>query len=127
MSTLRTTTLQDTAGNNSVSMATVAAGVAKAWVNFNGTGTVAIRAAFNVSSITDNGVGNYSLTFTSSMPDTNYAVLGQVRRNADSQLVHQLALWASDAKLTSSVQVRSSDGNTGGLQDMPEINVAIFR
>ena len=47
---------------------------ARAWVNFNGTGTVAIRASGNVSSITDNGTGLYTLNFTTSMPDTNYAV-----------------------------------------------------
>ena len=46
---------------------------ARAWVNFNGTGTVAIRASGNVSSITDNGVGNYSINFTIAMPDVNYA------------------------------------------------------
>jgi hypothetical protein len=50
-------------------------GIAKAWVNFNGTGTVAIRASFNVSSITDNGTGNYSINFTTAMPDTNYVVI----------------------------------------------------
>ena len=44
----------------------------KAWVNFNGTGTVAIRANYNVSSITDNGVGDYTVNFTTAMPDTNY-------------------------------------------------------
>jgi hypothetical protein len=42
-------------------------------VNFNGTGTVAIRASGNVSSITDNGTGDYTLNFTTAMPDTNYA------------------------------------------------------
>ena len=46
----------------------------RAWVNFNGTGTVAIRASGNVSSITDNGVGNYRVNFTTSMPDANYSV-----------------------------------------------------
>lgn len=46
----------------------------RAWVNFNGTGTVAIRASGNVSSITDNGVGDYTVNFTSAMPDANYAV-----------------------------------------------------
>lgn len=46
----------------------------RAWVNFNGQGTVAIRAAFNVSSITDNGVGTYTVNFATPMPDTNYAV-----------------------------------------------------
>jgi hypothetical protein len=48
----------------------------KAWVNFNGTGTVAIRASFNVSSITDNGVGNYRINFTTAMTDANYVVSG---------------------------------------------------
>ena len=46
----------------------------RAWVNFNGTGTVAIRASGNVSSITDNGTGDYTINFTTAMPDTNYAV-----------------------------------------------------
>ena len=46
----------------------------KAWVNFNGTGTVAIRAAYNVTSITDNGVGDYTLNFTTAFADTNYAL-----------------------------------------------------
>lgn len=45
----------------------------RAWVNFNGQGTIAIRASGNVSSITDNGTGNYTVNFTTSMPDTNYA------------------------------------------------------
>jgi len=46
----------------------------KAWVNFNGTGTVAIRDSFNVTSITDNGTGAYAVNFTTAMPDANYAV-----------------------------------------------------
>jgi hypothetical protein len=46
---------------------------ARAWVNFNGTGTVAIRASGNVSSITDNGTGNYTVNFTTAMPDVNYS------------------------------------------------------
>jgi hypothetical protein len=46
----------------------------RAWVNFNGTGTVAIRASGNVTSITDNGTGSYTVNFTTAMPDTNYSV-----------------------------------------------------
>lgn len=46
----------------------------RAWVNFNGTGTVAIRASGNVSSITDLGTGIYRINFTNSMPDANYSV-----------------------------------------------------
>jgi hypothetical protein len=48
---------------------------ARAWVNFNGTGTVAIRASGNVSSITDNGTGDYTVNFTTAMPDANYAMV----------------------------------------------------
>ena len=44
----------------------------RAWVNFNGTGTVAIRASGNVSSITDNGVGSFTVNFTTTMPDNSY-------------------------------------------------------
>ena len=47
-------------------------GIAKAWVNFDGTGTVAIRSSFNVSSITDNGTGDYTVNFTTAMPNANY-------------------------------------------------------
>lgn len=47
-------------------------GIAKAWVNFNGTGTVAIRDSFNVSSITDLGTGRYTINFTTAMPNANY-------------------------------------------------------
>lgn len=47
----------------------------KAWVNFNGTGTVAIRASYNVSSITDNGTGDYTVNFTTALVDANYSAL----------------------------------------------------
>ena len=50
----------------------------RAWVNFNGTGTVAIRASGNVSSITDNGTGDYTINFTTAMPDVNYSFVNQI-------------------------------------------------
>ncbi len=65
-STIRGSDNFDTAGGNAV----------KAWVNFNGTGTVAIRAAYNVSSITDNGTGDYTVNFATAMPDANFAPVG---------------------------------------------------
>jgi len=70
MSTLKTNKITTTAG--------VEVYTAKAWVNFNGTGTVAIRAAGNVSSITDNGTGDYTVNFTTSMVDANYSLMGYV-------------------------------------------------
>ena len=68
MSTLKTNTIKNT---DDVEMY-----LAKAWVNFNGQGTVAIRAAGNVSSITDNGTGDYTINFENDMNDVNYSVGG---------------------------------------------------
>jgi hypothetical protein len=73
MSTIKTETLS-TPSNATVSVDTVVNGTAKAWVNFNGTGTVAIRRAFNVSSITDNGTGFWAVNLLTAMPDANYAI-----------------------------------------------------
>jgi hypothetical protein len=76
MSTLRLTTISNQTGSASVPSDTVINGSAKAWVNFNGTGTVAIRASFNVSSITDNGAGDYTVNFTTPLVDANYSIAG---------------------------------------------------
>jgi hypothetical protein len=46
---------------------------AKSWVNFNGTGTIAVRASFNISSLTDNNTGTYSINFTNALADANYS------------------------------------------------------
>jgi len=73
MSTLVAQTISN--GTVSTSSANVIQGSAKAWVNFNGTGTVAIRASYNVSSITDNGTGDYTINFTNALPDANYCIV----------------------------------------------------
>ena len=61
----------------------------KSWINFNGSGTVSIRDSFNVSSLTDNGTGNYTVTFTTSMSNTNYSPLttGHIFTNSNPENV----------------------------------------
>ena len=59
-------------------------GIVKAWVNFNGTGTVAIRGSFNVSSITDHSTGTYSANFATAFADANYATVIAGGNTADS-------------------------------------------
>ena len=69
----------DTSGNLKFDSGFGSVGTAygcRAWVNFNGTGTVAIRASGNVSSITDRGVGQYTVNFATNLPDADYAVHG---------------------------------------------------
>ena len=75
-SELRVDTLKDSSGNNSVGMAYVAGGSAKAWINLNGTGTIATRDSLNVASLTDEGTGAYQTNLTTSLDNANYAVTG---------------------------------------------------
>ena len=91
----------------------------RAWVNFNGTGTVAIRASGNVSSITDNNVGQYTVNFTTSMPDTNYAV------SASAEQLFWSTAVGSSSYATSSVLIRVT-GETA-YRDVSFIGVSIFR
>ena len=72
-SELRVNTLKDAAGNNSVAMQYVAEGTAKAWINFNGTGTIAARDSLNVSGLVDGGTGDYTVSFSSAFSNSDYA------------------------------------------------------
>lgn len=90
----------------------------RAWVNFNGTGTVAIRASGNVSSITDNGTGDYTVNFATAMPDANYAS----------------AAWSSGAALDDSATAKTTSALRFNVYsfasvkiDAVVVSVAIFR
>ena len=72
---VKTTTIADELDTESTAVTNVINGSAKAWVNFNGTGTVAIRGSFNVDSITDIGTGEYNINFINAMPDANYSTV----------------------------------------------------
>lgn len=106
----------DTARVPSVASMASHQGVAKAWVNFNGTGTVAIRDSYNVSSITDGGTGQYTVNFASSMASANYAAITSAA-----------GAWAylAGAYSASAVSVSMRDG-AGALFDSSIVNVAIF-
>lgn len=105
----------------------------RAWVNFNGTGTVAIRASFNVNSITDNGTGDYTVIFTNAMPDINYSVACVGMRNSASGsgaagpyvCVFGSATY-SDAFVTTSIRVQTKTDN-GSMEDLNSVSVSVFR
>jgi hypothetical protein len=103
----------------------------RAWVNFNGTGTVAIRASGNVSSITDNGTGNYRINFTTAMPDDQYSLSGTARTGTTSPTaMRYVSLSCANAIATdistTSVTVVSGSAN-GSIEDLPVIMVQIIR
>ena len=97
----------------------------RAWVNFRGTGTVAIFASGNVSSITDNGTGDYTVNFTTAMPDANYSYHGSCQGVASDSLTVGLN-YATPTKTTSALRVSLK---TPGLaiQDSANVSVAFFR
>jgi hypothetical protein len=96
----------------------------RAWVNFNGTGTVAIRASGNVSSITDLATGQYRVNFTTAMPDTNYAVSGS-GADATSQPTF-VATKDRATSLTTSVEIWMVKSAVGYF-DNDNIAVQVFR
>ena len=113
---------------------------ARAWVNFNGTGTVAIRASGNVSSITDIGVGQYQVNFATAMSDVNYAYSGMVSNTADAwSSVFAGAIWGAigiqqtggTAPTTAACRFESVLGSNavsnGSLQDFSQVTINFFR
>ena len=125
LATAKITTLADSAGSNTSTPAQIASGRAKAWVNFNGTSTVAIRASYNVSSITDNGTGDYTVNFTTAMADANYSVIGTCNINATTDFNRTLSAPAKAAPTISAVRLMTGLV-TSGAQDMEFVSIAIF-
>jgi hypothetical protein len=117
MSTLKVNTLQNTSG--------VEVYTAKAWVNFNGTGTVAIRASGNVSSITDNGTGQYTVNFTTAFADANYAVSGFAGNQGGPSLCVVGATTGGTAQTASSIRIETGIDTTD--LDLAQVHLSVFR
>jgi hypothetical protein len=96
---------------------------ARAWVNFNGTGTVAIRASGNVSSITDNGTGDYTVNFTTALVDANYTVCGQGSAvGTDGRTQFE----GTTVRTASAYRVYSTN-SAAVVTDGTYVNIAVFR
>jgi len=101
----------------------------RAWVNFNGTSTVSIRGSGNVSSITDNGTGDYTVNFTTAMPDANYATIPAAIRNSTADTNFYAAFIKDQTYSSSAVRIRtgiaSVDNRTA--EDGISVFVSVFR
>ncbi len=117
-------TIQDSAG---VQIGTFC----RAWVNFNGTtnvgGFCTIRASFNVTSITDNGTGDYTVNFTTAMPDADYTVCGSTMRGT-SNTDNELFLPLNSTYSTTACRVNAAASSSSSvLLDCSIVNVMFFR
>jgi hypothetical protein len=117
-------TIQDSAG-------TQIGTFCRAWVNFNGTtnvgGFCTIRSSFNVTSVADNGTGDYTVNITNALPDANYIICtGGVRASA---IVGSSLLTYTDGqtKTTTAIRVVNVAAGTTTLVDNVEGYLSIFR
>jgi len=101
---------------------------ARAWVNFNGTGTVAITASGNVSSITDNAVGDYTVNFTTAMSDANYSFFGNGSNTTNANILCvPLLNWDNPTKTTSALRLYNIKTTNGAATDQNTISISVFR
>ena len=122
MSTLKVTNIQATGETASRAVS----GVAAAWVNFNGSGTIAARDSKNVSSLTDNGTGDYTVNINNDMADGNYCVTQAAAHNndPDSSQRDNNANFAPTVYLAGSL--RGFTAYTDSLVDAVNINIALL-
>ena len=126
-----TKALIDTSGNLKFNSGFGSAGTAygvRAWINFNGSGTVAIRASGNVSSITDNGgVGTFTINFATNMPDVDYAVSGQAHSPAAVAAIVNAPAQANGNQTVGSVRIVAINLSNVGGADCTYISTIIIR
>jgi hypothetical protein len=99
----------------------------RAWVNFNGTGTVAIRASGNVSSITDNGTGDYTVNFTTAMPDADYAVCGNIGPTSGGSGFGENVILTSSTSSSTRILTTYGSGTVKIMSDPINVSLSIFR
>jgi len=99
----------------------------RAWVNFNGTGVVAIRASGNVTAITDNGTGDYTVNLTNAMPDVNYCFTTASGQFAAANVPATLGINRDNLTVTTTAVRLYNITGAGALQDGANLYVAFFR
>ena len=118
----------DTSGNlqfNSGYGSVATAFGCRAWVSFNGTGTIAIRGSGNITSLVDYAVGDYQANFTTALPDTNYSAVVTTGDFANNNQTNRASVVRDHQ--TTSVRAMTFTCTTASLADMPVINIAVFR
>ena len=128
MSTLKTSNIQDTSGNNNSTPEEIGKGRAKAWVNFDGSaGAVSVRGSFNVSSVAENATGDYTINFTTAMSNANYAVttLGHTKPTANGDQ-RVLGFDEGNTYSTTAVQITNRYYTGASFSGCSHASVVVF-
>lgn len=134
MSTLVAQTISN--GTVSTSTANCIQGSAKAWVNFNGVTSTSILASYNVSSVTRNSTGDYTVNFTNALTDANYGIVAMAANSNFGQANNPSLKYGNGTqnggtspslKSTTQVEFVLGIGNSTTYYDSYGISVAIFR
>ena len=125
MSTIAVDNARPSAGGTSYSLTS---GVAKAWVNFNGTGTVSIRESYNVGSITDNGTGDYTVGFSDTIANSDYCAVGAGKGEANLTITanNNTTMFLPAIYQTTSLRVFLARDGASGPKDSENANCSIF-
>lgn len=133
MSTLKVNNLQDINAANNSTPEQVAKGRAKAWVNFDGDGTLTssnqsgVNSSFNISSVIDNGTGLYTININNDLSNRNYAVIAIVEVSGNSNNTTETVNMRDPASRTpGSFQLRTGNTENNTLKDLDRVNAVVF-
>ena len=126
MSTLKVNTIQNTSAAHSSTPEEIAQGRAKVWINFQGSGTVAIRDSYNISSLTDNGTGDYSLAYSDNFSNDDYCLAGTAGYNSEYIANHLNGSGQSTTYTTSSCRFSVRHVYNNNLSDANHVEVMIM-
>ncbi len=133
MSILKVNTIQNASGSNASTTDNIQQGIAKAWVNFDGGGTLTssdqsgVRDSFNISSVEDSAAGVYTVNINTDMADTNYVVVVTVEAGTDnSQTSEGGLLFQNSTKTAGSFKIRTGDTETNNNDDYGGVNAVVF-
>tara|TARA_Y100001973_G_scaffold85974_1_gene128503 strand:- start:145 stop:555 length:411 start_codon:yes stop_codon:yes gene_type:complete len=135
MSTLKVNTIQDTSGGNSSTAEQIAQGTCKAWVNFSGIGTPSIRQSFNVSSISDNATGEFTVNFSNAVPVADFSCFvthsfGSAEKggNSDPNFINGIGTIRRENGNTTTTALKIVTGHNFGesTQDGAQTCVGVF-
>jgi hypothetical protein len=121
--TLTISTLSD--GTNSTSATNLTKAPCVAWINYKGTSTQSIRASYNVSSVTVNATGDYTINFTNALADANYSAVGAVSNNGSTGSMIFCPAGNTTAPTTTAFRVQTVTSAAGF--DSPYVYAAFFR